>query len=47
MTLQQRIVEYPAPLKRQAHKSLVLAADWAARNQIRDAWPAWNAMECG
>ena len=39
----QRITEYPTKLKRQAQKSLVLAADWAVRNQIRDAWPAWDA----
>jgi len=37
------IVEYPATLQQQAQKSLILAADWAARNQIRDAWPAWDA----
>jgi len=39
----QRIREYPAALVRQAQKSLTLAADWAVRNQIRDAWPAWDA----
>jgi len=43
MTLRQRLTDYPAPLKRQALKSLALAADWAARNQITDVWPAWNA----
>jgi len=37
------IVEYPETLRRQSKKSLTLAADWAVRNQIRDAWPAWNA----
>jgi len=39
----QRIPEFSATLKKQSEKSLTLAADWAARNQIRDAWPAWDA----
>ena len=43
MKLRQHLAEYPASLKRQAHRSMVLAADWAVRNQIRDAWPAWDA----
>jgi len=30
---------YPSTLKQQARRSLTLAADWAARNQIRDPGP--------
>ena len=43
MKLRQPLVSYPSTLKQQARRSLTLAADWAARNQIRDAWPAWDA----
>jgi len=39
----KKLPEYPATLKRAARKSLILAADWGVHNQVRDAWPAWNA----
>lgn len=34
---------FPASLRASARKALVRAAEWATRNQLRDAWPAWNA----
>ena len=43
MQINKGIPSFPATLKQQASRSLNLAADWAVRNQIRDAWPAWNA----
>ena len=43
MKLRQPLTPYPATLKQQARQSLTLAADWAARNQVRDVWPAWDA----
>lgn len=39
----RRIPHFDGSLKRAARKSLNLAADWAVRNQVRDAWPFWDA----
>ena len=39
----KRIPAFPPALKSAAKQALVRAADWAVRNQVRDAWPAWDA----
>lgn len=38
-----RLPAFPVALQRQARRCLVEAANWAVRNQVRDAWPAWDA----
>ena len=41
--LRQRVPKFDAKLKAAAKRSLKLAADWAVRNQVTDAWPFWDA----
>ncbi|MFH1708472.1 MAG: DUF1854 domain-containing protein [Planctomycetota bacterium] len=39
----RHIPDLPAELKREALNALALGAEWLVRNQVRDAWPNWNA----
>jgi len=39
----KRMPVISSSLRSAAGRAVSLAADWAARNQIRDSWPAWDA----